>query len=412
MKSEKRVNPAILQGLAPLNAMSPKALENLGSTLYFETQMAEEKLINAAESDPAVYYLLSGEIILAFQNGETRAMAGGSQEARTPLVPGSPEPFDAISKSSIIFFRVPLAVIQDYLPKDVQDIAVPVESDADIMSSIGEEIDGALKANKLIVPSLPEVAEKVREAVQNPATDVVDVAKIIQADPPLAARILQVANSPVYRGNVAITNCRTAVSRLGMKVTRDLVMSCSLQQLFKSEHQSLQKELKEQWRQSTFVGAISFIVARLAPHLDVDRALLAGLLHNIGALPLIAYAPSYPALTTNHELLQKTIERLGPKVGEQVLRRWRFDNDLIVAVAEAKNWSRDSGAKADICDVVQLAQLYSYIDTPAMAVHPTLDQIPAFSKVPLGRLGPKMTVRILDEARAEIADMQKILGAS
>jgi len=411
MKSEKLVYPAVLQGLAPLNAMSPKALESLGTGLYFETLMADEKLVDAAESDPSVYYLLSGEIILKFQNGETRSLVGRSPEARAPLVPGAPNPFDAISKSSIIFFRVPLTLIQEFLPKASQDIAVPEESDADIMRSISEEVDGALKANRLVVPSLPEVAEKVREAVQDPGTDTVDVARIIQADPPLAARILQVANSPVYRGNVAITNCRAAVSRLGLKVTRDLVMSCSLQQLFNTEHQSLQKEMKEQWRQSTLVGAISFIVARLVPHLDEDRALLGGLLHNIGALPLIAYAPSYPALTEDRELLRKTIERLGSKVGEQVLRRWRFDNDLIVAIAEANNWSRDSGMKADICDVVQLAQLYSYIDTPAMALHPTLDQIPAYSKVPLGRLGPKMTVKVLDEARADIAELQKILGA-
>ena len=143
-------------------------LGSLGSSLYFETLMADEVMVNSAEADPSVYYLLSGEIILKFQSGETRCMVGGSQEARVPLIPGSPQPFDAVCKSSIIFFRVPLAVIQEYLPKPSQDLQAPAESDADIMRSLCDEIESANKANKLIVPSLPEVAEKCRIPLRMP----------------------------------------------------------------------------------------------------------------------------------------------------------------------------------------------------------------------------------------------------
>jgi len=74
---------------------------------------------------------------------------------------------------------------------------------------------------------LPDVALKVRAAVQDSNADMNLIARLIQAESSLAARIVRGANSPVYRGQSTITNLRVAVSRLGIKVTRDSVMSFS-----------------------------------------------------------------------------------------------------------------------------------------------------------------------------------------
>lgn len=413
MKTDKHVNLAIFQGLVPFSSMPVKQVEQLARTTVLEIAQAGEALVAAGEHEPQAYFILSGEVsVNAPSAAADSILIGGSTQARVPLIHETAKALLANAKCSVIFFRLPLAVIQPYLPPRGQQPIVPSDTDVDVIKRVGDEMDRALKANKLLVPSLPDVANRVRDAVNNPGVDAIAVAKIIQADPPLAARLVQVANSPLYRGSASITNCRIAISRLGIKVTRDLVMSCSLQQMFTTDHKSLQQELSDQWRQSTLVGAISSILARLVPHLDADRALLAGLLHNIGALPIVAYAVNYPPLVSDTPLRHKTILQLAPRIGEQILRRWKFDGDLITAVAGANDWFRDGGPKADYCDLVQLAQLYSFIDTPNMATHPTLDQITAFLRVPIGRLGPRMTVKVLEEARADIAELQKVLGTS
>lgn len=411
MKTDKLVNLAVFQGLIPFNSMPPKQVEPLTRATYLEIAQAEETLFSSGESDSFAYFILSGVLTLNYTSQPSRSLTGGTPEARVALVQEREQTCSAVAKTSVIFFRLPFVTIAPYLPRVGEPAKLPVNTDAEVIKLIGEEIDRALKANKLIIPSLPDVAARVRDAVGDPGVDAVAVAKIIQADPPLAARIVQVANSPLYRGSASITNSRVAVSRLGMKVTRDLVLGCSLQHMFKTDHPSLQQELVEQWRQSTLVGAISFILARLVPHLDSDRAMLAGLLHNIGALPIVGYASSYPPLINNEIWRRKSMRQLAPKIGEQILRRWKFDGDLITAVAGASDWFRDGSMKADYCDVIQLAQLYSFIDTPDMANHPTIDQIPAYLRVPIGRLGPRMTVKVLEEARSDIAELQKLLGS-
>jgi len=167
--------------------------------------------------------------------------------------------------------------------------------------------------------------------------------------------------------------------------------------------------MSELWHQSTLIAVISTILARIEPKLDADRALLAGLLHNIGALPILAYAESYPQLTDKPELLTTVIDKMGNKIGETLLRHWQFDNDIITVVRECRDWMRDPDSKADYCDIVLLAQLYSYIDTPLMAEYPAIDEVPAYAKLPLGRLGPKMTIKVLEQAHTEIEEIQQLI---
>jgi HD-like signal output (HDOD) protein len=92
-----------------------------------------------------------------------------------------------------------------------------------------------------------------------------------------------------------------------------------------------------------------------------------------------------------------------------MLRRWQFDNDFITVVRECRNWMRDPDPKTDYCDIVVLARLFANIETSSMAEYPAIDKLPAYSKLPLGRLGPQMSVRVLKEARACTDEIQQIL---
>jgi HD-like signal output (HDOD) protein len=137
--------------------------------------------------------------------------------------------------------------------------------------------------------------------------------------------------------------------------------------------------------------------------------MLAGLMHNIGALPIIAYAEKYPQLASSPELLNSIIERTGTRLGGTILKRWKFDQELITVASECHNWDHDAGRDVDYCDLVILAQLYSVINTPEMDKFPKIDEVPAFSKLPLGRLGPKMTLKIMETAQDDIKEIENML---
>ena len=92
-------------------------------------------------------------------------------------------------------------------------------------ADLADEIRADIESNRIQLPTLPEVALKVRDEVERENTDAHTIAKMVGNDAALSARLLQVANSPLYRGRVEIDSIQQAVTRLGLKMVRSLVVS-------------------------------------------------------------------------------------------------------------------------------------------------------------------------------------------
>ena len=413
MKTDKLVNPAIMAAFIPLDKLDAVELLRLSRDSYFETLLAGETVARHRGSEPWTYFLVSGDVSLEAPGRNDEMVSANTEKAKLPLNFTKPCQWTIRASSRVVVFRLSddevSKALGDAPPPDKIDGNIPLNEET-LVERLMADIERDSKASKLRIPSLPDIALQVQAAVKDKGTDVSEVARIVMADPPLVGRLLQVANSPMYRGKSAITTCQMAVSRMGLQVTRDLVVGCSLQQLFESDSPVLKAFMRKAWRHSTHVAALCAVISRHARGIDEDRAMLAGLVHNIGALPIINYAAKYPELLEDEAMLAKVIEKLSSEVGVQVLRRWDFDLDVIDVVRGAHDWYRDSGPKADYCDVVVLAQLYSFIDTPLMESHPAIDVVPAFAKFSLGRLGPKMTLRVLETAQADIEVIEKMLG--
>ena len=114
-----------------------------------------------------------------------------------------------------------------------------------------------------------------------------EVARVVQLDPALAARLVQIANSPRYRTGHSVKDCLGAVTRLGIEATRNLATSLALRSVYPGDSAAARDYLKETWLESCRVGAVCHVLASVTPGLRPDRALLAGLVHNIGVLPAL-----------------------------------------------------------------------------------------------------------------------------
>ncbi len=415
MKTNKTINPAQLKSLSPLEELPSEAALLLAARTYFETLTPGEELFVLGTESSWSLYLLSGEVELLCEEGSSSLLVGGSEQAKRPLGYQKPYRFSAKAKTPVIFVQIKDEMIEEFLPYREELFAAEpcypqnLVTDERVERRLLQDLRSDLKANKLMVPSLPDVANKVRDAAGRPSCTVDELAALIHADPALAARLVQVSNSPIYRTQSPITTCPVAISRIGLKATQNLVTSFSLQQLFNTQAPLLKEKMAEVWQRATYVAAITVVLARMASRLDEDRALLAGLVHNIGALPVLAYAERFPRMANNRLLLERLIEQLSAKLGEAILRKWQFDTDFTLVPKECKNWLRNSGPTVDYAEIVALAQIYSYIDTPQMALLPKMEEIPAYHKLPLGRLGPRMTLKVLEEAKADMEAIQKML---
>ncbi|HHO59935.1 MAG TPA: HDOD domain-containing protein, partial [Thiotrichales bacterium] len=124
-----------------------------------------------------------------------------------------------------------------------------------------ETLKQTLANDELQLPTLPEVALKIRDTVESEDSSAQQVADIMSQDASLCARLVQVANSPMYRGNAKVDDIQTAVARLGMKMVRDLVIRLAMKQMFQATSDALDKHFRRSWNTAVEVAAISRMLA-------------------------------------------------------------------------------------------------------------------------------------------------------
>ena len=98
----------------------------------------------------------------------------------------------------------------------------------------------------------------------------------------------------------------------------------------------LQKRMEDVWRHSTRVAAISYVLAREVPGLDAGHAMLAGLMHDIGVIPILTSAEHHAALADDTDLLDRMVQRLRADCGAMILRAWEFAPEFIDVVLHAE----------------------------------------------------------------------------
>jgi HD-like signal output (HDOD) protein len=228
-----------------------------------------------------------------------------------------------------------------------------------LIETVQSELMDAINNDELILPTLPEVALQVREAAEDPDVGISELSKVISNDAALTARIIKVVNSPLLRSSSEISDLNMAVARLGMGYTTNLAMGLAMEQMFQATSDVIDRRLREVWQRSTEIAGISHVLCRHFTRLPPDQATLAGLVHQIGILPILTYAEDNGQLLNDSFTLEKVIERLHPELGQRILQAWDFPPALACVPVEHLDFDRQT-PQQDLVDIVQVALLQSY----------------------------------------------------
>lgn len=261
------------------------------------------------------------------------------------------------------------------------------------------------------LPSMPNVALSIRRSMRQPDCSAASVARAIKSDPGTTAYLVRIANSALYRGAAAIEGVENAVVRLGLETTRNLVTAYALRAMFRTKSEAVNQVMQTTWRASALRAALSSVIATHCRAGDPDRAMLAGLLQDIGILPLLR-AVDARGLQPDIAQLENTLGAFAGKVGVMLLENWGFEEDMIEVARSRKDWCRDPGPNADLADIVLIARLHAGVGTPEMHEAPRINAVPAYGKLPLGDVGPDESLAFLREADAEVRELMQILGVT
>jgi len=265
-------------------------------------------------------------------------------------------------------------------------------------------------ADRASLPSMPDVALRIRAAMQQPTHSAETVAKAVAADPGTSAYLVRIANSVLYGGVTPIQNIEAAVTRLGMDTTRNLVTAYALRAMFQTRSPKLHQLMQQTWRQSARIAALSSVVAARCPGFSPDRAMLAGLLQDIGVLPLLNALEGRRHPLPEPDQILSTIETFSPKIGAVLLEHWNFDDDFVEVARSRGDWWRSPGAEPDLADLVLVARLHNCVGTDQMSHLPLINETPAFLKLPLGEMNPDTSLAFLREAESDVQEVMRMLG--
>lgn len=237
-----------------------------------------------------------------------------------------------------------------------------------------------LRTDKLVLPTLPDMALTIREIVSDPERSLAEVARVVVKDPAMSARLIQIANSPLLRTRSPIETVELAVMRMGGAMIRNIVTALVMEQLFQATSEVTDRKLRASFRHASEVSSLAMGLSYLHAHLQPDLAMLAGLVHDIGILPVLTLAEEYPALLEDERKLDRLIERTHAELGRAILQRWRFPDTMVRVAGEHENLHYDSGPKSDYVDLIIVANLQSERNA-GRCDDLQLDELPAFVKL-------------------------------
>jgi len=184
------------------------------------------------------------------------------------------------------------------------------------------------------LPAIPGIVSQVIALLDNPDSNPDKIADLILSDQVLAARVIRVVNSPIYRGTSEITSVKRALMHIGFKAIREMILTKYFVDAFKGREQPF--DIKTFWLHSFNVGAVARRIAGMVGYRDLEKAYLAGIIHDIGKVFMGHYLrKEYGEMLAGidgtqyraYEAEQEFFGTSHSEVGLCLAQRWNFPPD-------------------------------------------------------------------------------------
>lgn len=214
------------------------------------------------------------------------------------------------------------------------------------------------------LPTIPIVATKILQLLDDPDVSVEDIADLMLSDQVMTARVMKLLNSPVYKPAQEITSLKRALVYLGLRHVRELALTTSVINAFDGTTGAL--ELNAFWEHSFGVGMVSKIIAQKCGYEDLEKAYIAGIIHNLGEVFLsnflhdpfvevLEYIKAHPV-----RLLDAEAELLGTthcEIGLCMARKWNFPDAYCDVIAHHHS-PHEATVDPVLCAIVNLSDLF------------------------------------------------------
>jgi len=219
-----------------------------------------------------------------------------------------------------------------------------------------EDIARDLSGEVVSFPTFLDITFQVRTALKNPLLTVDELGRLVAAEPLMSTKVIRLANSAaISRSGRAIVDVRSAIARVGMEAVRTVSFAVAMEQLLNSKKMAAFQTLSGRlWEHTMHVAALSRVLARRFTRVNVDEALFAGLVHDIGVFYLLSRAVSFPELSANPRELHQLLADWHDHIGHALLAAMGMPEELVLVVQEHEV-DRPVSSISTLADVVFVA---------------------------------------------------------
>lgn len=247
------------------------------------------------------------------------------------------------------------SAIASSLPASADELRVERVQARKVGRTLSDIVIRRMQDNRLQVPTMPLVALKTLDVLRDPSATFATIAKVIEQDPVIAARVLRVVNSAAYSRRQTVTTIEQAVSQIGVKPLRILLVELAACQIFTSRSAGIRQKFKVIWEHCLAVGMLARDLAELvSSRVDPDVAYLGGLLHDLGK-PIVAgllleaerkLVEELDVPWMTESLWQKTVAEAHRGVGAALAAGWRLPSAVVEAIEHCDSYDRAAGPHA------------------------------------------------------------------
>jgi HD-like signal output (HDOD) protein/CRP-like cAMP-binding protein len=282
-------------------------------------------------------------------------------------------------------------------------------------SDLLEQINDDILSSQLRLPSIPEVALKIKKAINDPESDIRSIADIVAFDPVIAIKLVEAANSPLYKRAGDVKTILDAVSRLGKDTTQQLVTIFAVRELFNHKAPEILRCLRQIWSDSVEVASINYILAKRSTfNYDPEVALMAGLIARIGEIPILTYSANFPELKDQIAGVERISWLYGKMVGCQIMQQWKMDPVFTHVILHLADWDKANGIQPDYADLTMVSQIIQAEKTPnkrrtQFFTTPVIEDAAVSRSIGFERLTIETTLEILRDVEEELMVVQSML---
>lgn len=220
----------------------------------------------------------------------------------------------------------------------------------DIASELGGEV---------VFPTYFDAILSLRKVLHDPSQSIGGIAAAISIEPLISAKLLRLANSVSFNPNGReVVDLKSAITRLGQNVVRTTAMAIVMTQLIRAKGMAAFSELtRSLWEHSIKSSAAARVIASKMTRLNPDEAMLAGLVHDLGAFYMLYRATQYDELRQRPDTVKYLIMQWHESIGVSLLNALGLPEEIVEATVDHDHLRPTPCPPRNLQDVIYIANM-------------------------------------------------------